>query len=799
MFKNYFKIGVRSLLRNKVYSFINIGGLALGMASFLLIIHYVRFERSYEDFHVNANNIARVTLYLYKGTEYVVTDCETNAPFAALAKEKLPEVTDYVRLMHNDDPKLKTTTKKFFNERSYFADPSVFRIFSFKIISGDANRPLSEPYQVVLTEGAAKKYFGRTDVVGEMVELGLKPYKVTAVMADVPPNTHLKFEFLVSHATIPKFWDGYSDENWETGNNEYTYLLLKPNTDFIVLNQKLRELSASLKGKIGDDRFVAEPIKDIHLYSSKTFEPEANGNARTVYFLLIIACFIIVLAWVNYINLSTAKAMERAREVGIRKVMGSQHAQLMFQFLAESAIINLIALFLALIVVRLGLPLFRDISGQPLPLNLFKDSLFWYLLPALLLVGTLLSGLYPAIVLASFEPVKVLKGKLRTSAHGQWMRKGLVVFQFAASAVLIVCLCTVYLQIKHLRSYDLGMNIDQTLVINATDINLPENVYLSRYHSLKSELLRQSFVQNVARSSAVPGLSLNEVSTTNSVYRVGQDKKQGSYNYYHYMIDADFISTFGMKLSAGRNFESELKNQKQVIINEEAVRTLGFTSAEAAIGEKITYNNESTIVGVVKNFSQRSPKEKQRPMIFWCGEGANYFSIKMKTDRVQESMQTIRETWSKVFPSIVFIHFFMDDNYNKQYQADAQFGQVIGIFSVLAIFIACLGLFGLSSFTILQRTKEIGIRKVLGSSVTGVIQLLTTDFVRLILIAGLIAVPIAYLVMKEWLSTYEVRIDLTVGIFLMPVIALLLISLLTVSVQTVRAARANPVDSLRSE
>src|SRR5258708_10892923 len=356
MYKSYFKIGWRNLLRNKGYSIINISGLALGIACFLFLLSYVRFEQSYEDFHKNKDNIFRVTLNLYKGSEFLMTDCEMYAPFGPLVKEKMPEVVDFVRMMNNDNTRVKIGEQKFLEERSYFADSSALTIFSFRPLHGSLQGALSKPNQAILTSSAAKKYFGRTDVVNEAMEAEGGLYKITSVIDNIPANTHLKFDFLLSHVTYPKIRNNYTDQSWETGNNEFTYLLMTPGTDLIAFNKKLEDLSFSLKDKIGEDRFSAEPIKDIHLYSHKTFEPDVNGSARTVYALLIIAVFIIGLAWINYINLSTAKAIDRGREVGIRKVMGSIRSQLVIQFLVESIVVNVIATLMALIIVKIGLP-----------------------------------------------------------------------------------------------------------------------------------------------------------------------------------------------------------------------------------------------------------------------------------------------------------------------------------------------------------------------------------------------------------------------------------------------------------
>jgi putative ABC transport system permease protein len=803
MFQSYFKIGWRNLHKNKGYSLINIGGLTLGITCFLFLLSYVRFERSYEDFHKNADNIYRVTLDLYKGSEFLMTDCETYAPFGPLAKEKLPEVVDFVRMMNNDNTRVKIGEQKFLEERSYFADSSVFTIFSFNPLYGSLQGSLSKPNQAVITKSTAHKYFGHTDVVNETLEAEGGLYKITAVIEDVPANTHLKFDFLLSHSTLPKINSNYTDHSWESGNNEFTYLLMTAGTDVKVFNGKLKDLSISLKDKINEDRFSAEPIKDIHLYSNKTFEPDVNGSARSVYALLIIAIFIIGLAWVNYINLSTAKAIERAREVGVRKVMGSGRSQLITQFLTESVLINVLAALIALVIIKIGLPYFYELSGQPF-MNIFQYSSFWYSLLVVLCIGIIFSGGYPAIVLSSFEPVAVLKGKFKSSSHGQWLRHGLVVFQFTATTVLIICLSTVYLQIKHLQNYDLGMDINQTLVLRAPDKDQPDSVYQSKYQSFKNELLRDPTIQLVSQAQSIPGSSMNDVSTTNSIFQVGKDKSSGSFNYYHYAIDADFISALGMKLVAGRNFEAGMNNKDLVLINEEASASLGFPSPQQAVGSKITYQQSeqeySTVIGVVKNFYQRSPKENQVPMVLLYYSGfSSYVALKVRTNNMKETIEFAKGKWDTLFPSASFSYFFLDEKYNQQYKADAQFGKVMAAFSIVALIIACLGLFGLSSFTILQRTKEIGIRKVLGGSVNQIVQLLSRDFIKWVLVATILAMPLAYLLMKQWLSGYTVRIDLSVWMFVIPLLVIAIISILTVSVQTFKAANANPVNSLKSE
>ncbi len=730
MLKNYLSIAYRTILKTKVFSLINILGLAVGMAAFMFIVQYIQFERSYETFNKNADNIYRITLDLYNGNEYVVTDCETYAPVGPLLKEKMPEVIDYVRMFHNDGLQdIEADNRKFLEEGIYFADASAFNFFSIDVLHGDKLTALSAPYKAVISESMAKKYFGQTDAVGESFKIEGVLYEVTGIMKDLPHNTHLKFNTLLSHITLPAMYEWYKEDSWN-GNNEYTYLQMEPGTDLATFNNKLVAFAKSLKDKIGTERFVAEPIKDIHLYSNKSFEPEVNGSAKTVYSLLIIAIFIIVIAWVNYINLSTARAIERAKEVGIRKVMGSMRTQLVFQFLAESAIINIIAAALAFVFFQTGLPFFTSLTGQPLSVDMIGDWSFWYLYLTMVGVGTMLSGFYPAIVLSSFKPATVLKGKFRTSSHGQRMRQGLVVFQFAATVILMIGMSAVYLQLKHLRTLELGMSLDQTLVVRAPYLEEGDSIFRLKQQNLKTALLLNPSVQKVARSEILPGLSLHEMSSTSSVTKVGDEKKEGSYNYYYFSIDEDFLPALDMKLLVGRNFESGVPNHDMVIINEEAVRRLGFSSPEEAVGSKITFvsrwkGQPSTIIGVVAKYYQQSPKEQQIPLLLRYEDDADYFSIRLNTENMAKTLTEVKETWNQVFPNTVFHYFFLDEKYDQQYRADTQFGKVVATFSGLAVFIACLGLFGLSAFTIVQRTKEIGIRKVLGASVLQIVHLLS--------------------------------------------------------------------------
>lgn len=733
----------------------------------------------------------------------MVTDCETVGPLGPALKDQWPEVLDYVRFYNNTGIEISMGDNIFFENRVYYTDPSALTIFNYDFIQGEAKGALDRPFTAILTASMARKYFDRTDIVGESIEVISEwdnerlTYEVTAIIEDIKPNTHFKFDFLLSHSTL-NHWDYFEEESWGS-NNEYTYLLVTPNTDFTAFNQKLLEFSREMKEKLGDDRWTADRLNEIHLYSHKTFEPEVNGDADTVYFLGIIAIITILIAWVNYVNLSTARAIERAREVGVRKVIGSTKVQLTFQFLFEAFIINLLGSLLAVTMMQMSLPLFRELTGQPLPGISMNDPFYLGLIAALVLVGTLISGLYPALVLSSFKPVVVLKGRFSRSSKGQVLRKGLSLFQFTATVVLIAGTVAVYLQVNHLRTADIGMNIDQMLVIKAPRLAVEGKEFAARYTSFSNELTQNPAITNVTRSGGVPGANLSDISTTSYVVRDGQDIS-GSYTYYHFRVDTNFFKTYGVKLLAGSNFKIADKRGEAVIINKEAMRTLGFANPEEAVQNRIKFNGnfKPEVVGVVESFRHVSPKEPHLPMIFHPG-GDVYFSISLKTENIQTSIDHIEKAYQKMFPDKPFSYYFLDEQYDQQYRGDVQFAGVSGVFTILTIFIACLGLFGLTSFTVLQRTKEIGVRKVLGASVMNVVKLLSSDFIRLVVVASILAVPISYYVIQRWLDSYASRIEIEWWLFILPFFLVFFIAMLTVSFQTVRAASANPVDSLRYE
>ncbi len=801
MLKSYVKTAIRTLLKSRIFSTINIFGLAIGMASTLLIAHYVKFERSYERHYANAENIYRITLDLYNDGEFVVNDCETYQTLGPEFKAEMPEVLDFARFFHlgTSEIYVPASDTRNYEHLIYFADASAFTLFDYNIKFGDPAAAFDKPHKVLVNESIANKYFGRSDIIGERIEIGSRdtPFEVVGVMEDLPQNTHLKFDILISHNTIPKIWSWYEKYPWG-GNNEYTYLLMDPNANLKAFNTKLEEYSLG-NDKMEDEIIIAEKITTIHLYSNKTFEPEVNGSAQTVNFMVIIAIFILLLAWVNYVNLSTSKALERAKEVGVRKVVGSSKGQLVGQFIFDSFLVNFLAAVLAFTLVQMSIPYFKNLTGQDLPSSILAEPQLMLLLTLMILLGTLVSGLYPAIVLSSFKPVSVLKGKFTNSAKGLLLRKGLVTFQFLTTVVLLSVSLAVYFQVQYLSDTDLGINIDNTLVLRSPPGNQSDSIYSSLANTFQNKMAQSSLVSGVTNTDGIPGSELHDISTSTGIKRVEADEKEGAYNYYHYGVKENFFGVMEVEFVAGKGIVDGVENR--VVINEKAVQTLGFDSPEGAIGKKITFNmadKPSEVVGVFRNFFQRSPKEVHIPMIIYAG-GGDLFVIKSNSGRPKELLSEVEATWKEVFPNNALDYYFLDDRYNFQYETDQRFGNVTILFTILSVLIAVLGLFGLSTFTILQRKKEIGIRKVLGSSLVGLIRLLSQDFIRLVLLAGILDVPIGLYIVNLWLDNYASQIEIEWWLFAIPIALILLIAFSTVIGQTLKTATENPVNSLRQE
>ncbi|WP_336517089.1 ABC transporter permease [Pollutibacter soli] len=804
MFRNYIKIAWRNIIRQKGYASINIIGLAIGVAACLLILQYVSFELSYESFHENKDRIYRVQQDRYDNGKISTQWAAGAYAVGNSFKEAIPEIEDYVKLIANDKVITEVDNQPLKIDKVFFATNSFFKVFTYPLLKGDKSAALKEPNTAAISETTARRIYGTTDVVGKKLELNRNSnYTITAVYKDAPANTQLKPDILLSYPTFQKFFkDNFPETAW-LADGCLTYLLLRKGADPKKVEAKFKPVvdkytAADMKKYNAAVIYLLQPLKDIHLYSHLMFEPGENGDGNTVYLLLGIAFFIVIIAWVNYVNLATARAINRAREVGIRKAIGSQRRQLVIQFLSEAGVLNLIALVVAFGLVLLAIPGFNKLSGQDMSFSLLKDQQFWIGLISLFLFGVFFSGLYPALVLSGFRPIEVLKGKLASTSQGAILRKSLVVFQFAASLFLLIGTVIVYQQIQFMRKQHLGQNIDQTLVIRPGTVGI-DSTFVQRTDAFRNDLLKAPFISSVTKSTTVPGQPVSW--NAGAIKLVGADETTQK-QYRVIGVDYDYLTSYKIKLIAGRGFDRSFgSDEKSVVYNMKGFEQLGLAKPEDAIGKKIDFwGNQYTIIGITENFHQQSLRETYEPLIFRLTEGYNGFmSIKTSGQHAAETIELARENWKTHFPGNTFEYFFLDDHFGEQYNADRRFGNVFTIFTTLAILVACLGLFGLASFTTLQRTKEIGIRKVLGASVATILRLLYREFAFLLMIAFIVAAPIAWFAGSSWLQGYAFRTNMHWTYFLLPLLSIIAIAFLTVSFQSIKAALANPVKSLRTE
>jgi putative ABC transport system permease protein len=794
LFKNDLKIAARNTKKHKGFSFINITGLAVGMTVCLLLLQYVTYERSYDDFHENGDNIVRLRLTNFAGS---------HGAAGRAVKESFPEVLDYVKLNRSNAGGLYSFGEKIFqDEKAFFASSSFFRVFSFKLLKGDPDTALSEINTAVLTESAAKRYFGTTDPIGKSFRFqGKIPFEVTGVVEDVPDNSHFHFDLLLSHKTLIKIKGEWIESTW-ISCPFYTYLCLRPDTDVEIFTMKLSEFFEKKEAEIPKNErdeleYHLQPLKSIHLFSRLDFEIENNGNGRLVYFLTAVALLILAIAWINYINLSVVKSMERAREIGIRKVVGAFRVQLIQQFLSESLLFNFISAALAIVIALLTIPHFNRLAGIPPSFMLWSDLEFWLVLVSMFFAGSFLSGLYPAFILSSYKPSAVLKGRSFRSGKGRLLRKCLVVFQFGISFALIAGTFTVYKQISFMKSQDLGIDIDQTLVVRGPQYSVSDDRLFSPLDAFKTEVKRIPAVSHAAVSTFVPG---EDAWVRHSARRKNVPK--GDEKEFRIIgVDNDYIDFYELDIMAGRNFYKNIgADQNSLIINEAALEQLDFKSPDDAVDQDIIYRDKPhRIVGVIKNYHQESLKKNYEPQFLYRFLWNAKFSLKVNTWNLQETILSIQKTWNRIFPSYPFEYFFLDEHFDRQYRADVQFGKISGLFTFLAIFIGCLGLFALSLYETVLRTKEIGIRKILGASTRSVLTMLLKDSIFLIFLSSIIASPVSYFYFHNWLGNYAFRIEIGWWFFSIPVIFILFIALSSVSYSTLKASLANPVENLRYE
>ncbi len=803
MLKNYLKVTLRNLRKNKVYSFINISGLAIGIACCILILLYVQNELSFDRYHRNSAQIYRVI------TQGKLADKEfriavSPPPMARALANEYPEVVQAVRLFKSHREVLVRYQQGMFNEeRFFYADPAVFDVFTIALVQGDSKTALSQPNSLVISQSMAKKYFGEEDPIGKTISLDDSiDFKITAVAENVPSNSHFHFDFLASFAAL----DLSQDPSW-FNSCLYTYIVLPKNYPLHQLEAKFSELIRKYVGpqvqagmgisidnffKLGNKfGFFLQPLQAIHLHSNLDFELEPTSDVRYVYIFSAIAIFILLVACINFMNLSTARSSTRAKEVGVRKVLGSRRSQLIRQFLTESILLSSIALLFALALVELILPFFNNLTGKRLTIGFSH----WPILPAIIgmiMVVGILAGSYPSFFLSSFQPVTVMKGQPRAGLKSGRLRSVLVVSQFSISIILLVGTFIIYNQLEYIRNKKLGFDKEHIVVIERAGA-----VEKSR-QAFKHALLQNHQVLNVTVSNYLPGRGFNMTGFK------GEGASSDELEVINlWQGDHDFARALQLEMTAGRFFSAEDSADSSIVINESAAKMFGF---EEPVGKHLmtTVKGEVEayeVIGVVKDFHYESLHQKIRPMaIALLSEGrGNYISVRIGSENISKTLTFLEKTWQSFAPGQPFEYSFLDDDFDRLYRAEQRAGQIFTAFSVLAGFIACLGLFGLASFTAEQRTKEIGVRKVLGASLSSIITLLSKEFLKWVLIANIIAWPVSYYAMNRWLQNFAYRISIGPWVFLLAAFIALGIALLTVSFQSVRAALASPVDSLRYE
>jgi putative ABC transport system permease protein len=820
MLRSYLTVALRNLLKNKAFSIINIFGLGIGLAACLLIFQFVSYELSYDKFNEKLSRTYRVTNDRFQNGKLIQHGTIMYPTIGPTMAKDFAEIEEYTRIMPGGEMNIKAEDRIFRGDDCLFVDNNFLSVFSFPLLAGERSSALKERYSLVITEAVANKYFSIHDrnyesAVGRVVYWGLdpQPYKITGICKAPPENSHIQFDVLVSYSTLYDAKNHDADDSW-TWSDMRHYLVLRRDANYKTLEQKFPAYSEryfkgdKVSGSV--EKFYLQPMKDAHLYSDYEYDIARTANGKAVWAMLIVAFFILVIAWINYINLTTSRSMERAKEVGLRKVMGAIKSQLIKQFILESIFISLLAVVVALLLVYFLQSPFNNIISSQLSFSKMVEAIDMTtltILGAIMIVGILLSGFYPAFVLSSYQPVTVLKGKFQSSFKGQVFRKGLVIFQFMASTALIVCTMVVSMQLKFMNETDLGIKLENTLIVLGPERTAWDSTFIQRIETYKEELKKVEGVVSVATSSRLPGDRLGR----SFGIRLSDGPSETHYTLSNLGVDYNFFDTYGVSLIAGRKFlptdhKVKFQDLNTVILNENAVKLLGIKSAQDAIGKEIIWGRLNdkdrlwTVIGVVGNFHQEALKNPMEAMVFRPTYSTySPASIKIKGGDHQKIVAGVEQVFKKAFPDNAFEYSFLEDKYNRQYADDNRFGKVISIFTILAIIISCLGLIGLSSYAAIQRTKEIGIRKVLGASLLNIVTLLSSNFIGLVVLAALMSIPLSYIAMQNWLEGYAYKINLGWLVFVIPVIFILLIAALTMSFQVVTTAMTNPAKTLKYE
>ncbi|MFX1704718.1 ABC transporter permease [Chitinophaga sp. CC14] len=804
MFKNYFSIALRNLWRNKGFSAITIFGLAIGMTTCLLITLFVTDELSYDRFNKKADRIYRINAdFFVNGNAF--KERYTPSQLGPVLQQEYPNVENYVRFIRQGNILVKKGTTTLVEKNACFADSTLFDVFSLQMISGDPKTALTQPHTMVISERMALKYFNSTDVVGKTLQTdNVATYQISGVIKDVPDQSHLHFDFVRALSELPE-----SRENGGWMSDNYaTYVLMREGATGAQLQSYVNAVTkkymeaplqkmtgsnfADLEKSGGHFGYNVLPLTKIHLYSPLADEAEPSGNIQYVYIFIAVAVIILLIACVNFMNLSTARSAGRAKEVGVRKVLGSQRSSLIFQFLTESTLTSFFALLLAVALATLLLPYLNQLSGKHITL---EAGYFLWLLPFLLVTAGvigLLAGSYPAFFLSGFEPIKVLKGRLNSGFKNGWLRNSLVVFQFASAILLIVGTLVINSQLNYIRSKKLGYNREQVLILGNT-----QSLWIHA-RNFKNEVLNIQGVESGTMTASLP----TDMNLNTNIYSKDAARSAGQVTGVpEWYVDADYIHTMGMQMASGRNFSPTMPSDTfAVLLNETAARLFGFND----LNEKYLYADGSRplkVIGVVKDFNAGSLRNKIPPMVFRLREYPRVMAFRIQTGNIQGLMAKIKSTY-EAQPGMSgqpFVYSFLDDDFNRLYIAEQRTGKIFISFAVLAVLIASLGVFGLITYAAEQRTREIGIRKVLGASVTGIVAMLSKDFLKLVLVAIVIASPLAWYMMSRWLQNFAYQVKMNWTIFVLAAFIAIAITVLTVSYRAIRAATANPVNSLKAE
>jgi len=805
MIRNYFILAYRNLLKTRWLSLVNIGGLCIGISAGILILNYVTYEKSYDNLHEKSDRIYRVESQFYENDELSDDWATASFGYASAMHRHFPELEDYVRIDITQRERIVSYEDlKYREEAVAVTEPAFFSIFSFPLIKGNPEEALKGPGKVLITQSMASKYFGRDEPMGKAIKISTSrevlECEITGILADLPRNSHFNYDFLISWETLPE----WKKDFWYL-HETYSYVLLAPGTDPGHIEAAFPEMAEqyktreALRNKTWSIKLT--PLRDIHLTPQKQYEKEIKGNAKSLNALILAALAILIIAWINYINLTTTRSIERAGEVGIRKVAGATKRQLVFQFMTETFVINSISFALAILLVAAAIPLFSNIIGKDIPFILLREPVFWTGISIIFFAGLFLSGFYPAFVLSSVKLVATLQGKYIHSRKAGLVRKSLVVFQFSFAVVLITGFIILFKQLKYMENQALGVDIEEVLAIKypVRTVNFEE-----KFVTFMEELKELSGVSNASVSNAVPGM---EVAYFLSNYKA-KDLVPQNRLYEMLSVDYNYISTYRLEILAGRDFSKSFENDvNRIILNEAAVEALGYTGAQEAIGEKVMLEGDSEaveIVGVIKNYHQQGLNKSFTPIMLFLHNRIgwirlNYISVKMKHSNAPQTIEQINSLWNQFFSNSTFDYFFVEPYYDAQYRGDRRFNLVFGLFTALSILISILGLWTLVLFEALIANKTISIRRVFGASHRNLFLGLSQRFLFLIGVSILIGIPVSYRLMQNWLNQYTFRTDLNWWIFAMAGIVTLCITCLTIGRQTYMAATRNPVAALKTE